>query len=358
MSLDRDELALRAALDRRRPMSLPPELLRRLEGITTEVPQLRPLPVRIAIGVAPWLAIAAAAVVVAVAPLLAAPHLSAGDAQFVWTAANPGDSFADVGIFGFPWVVLVVVLALVGAVATGWNVLHGRRAFDWLRLRRRKGERARPRDLLVTCGAVFAMFWVFQAFSAAAGHGSPWQDGVSYGSRNAPGPEVSEVRPGGAWMDEMVDETYADTSAVPFWVYRLMPGDPFTVIASARNATALPMTILGLPRRDNTPRAFGWTGLGLLRDPATMSTAPGDVQAFTPVTLAPGEEVTLVLAGVAGRCADPAAVVPPSTTSDSSGTTVTMGPGFTLVYEVFGWRMTGTAFPPFHLVVPTTAGCE
>ena len=116
MSLDPEELAIREAFERRRPAAVPVELLARVAAVPGEVRPLRPMPVRVALGVAPWVAVAASGLVLAFGPRivasLAGPGTGAPSPDAAWTPANPGGGFATEGIFGFPWLPMLPLVAL------------------------------------------------------------------------------------------------------------------------------------------------------------------------------------------------------------------------------------------------------
>jgi hypothetical protein len=107
---------------------------------------------------------------------------------------------------------------------------------------------------------------------------------------------------------------------------------------------------------------MAYTGLGLPRDPSAVGAAGADVLPFHPVTLDPGEGVPVVVAAVAGRCADPNGEIRPTSETITSGNTTTTryyyGPGITVVYEFLGWRIEDEAQPPLEVVVPTREGCQ
>jgi len=354
MSLDPDELAIREAFDRRRPAAVPPELLARVEAVPAEARPLRPMPVRLALGVAPWLAVAAAGLVLAFGPRFAAtysgPGTGAGSPEVSWTPANPGGGFANEGVFGLPWVPLLPLLALLVAgwaarrVRAGGPVIPTRhdvwRALTW-RLRT-------VRQFLAYAALMLGLLTLVMLVSAG--------DPIVMGSFVAPGPELSELRDDGAWRDESQPPGDEQRTDGQHYVFARRPGESFSTLVSIRNAWPVPITILGLLRQDGVTTAgllegsdAIQTGLGLLQDPHRIVSEPGNVVQFRAITLGPGEETGLVIGYSAGSCADPTA--DPATN---------MGPvdsSITLVYDLFGWRRTGEAWPPFELTVPAVAGC-
>jgi hypothetical protein len=184
----------------------------------------------------------------------------------------------------------------------------------------------------------------------------PFREPLSPGSMAA--------APGSVESRDISSDRYDETGTVDVsqdteYVYRLSPGDTYTTIVTVRNTGSVaPITLLGLPRDPDgatgaaTPGSVTVpTGLGLLRDPSAPSLAPGEVLPFHPVTLAPGEEVGVVIGNLAGPCADPAAIVP------AQGSDPRPAVGIPFVYETFGWRRVGEVYPPFQVTVAGTPGC-
>ena len=184
----------------------------------------------------------------------------------------------------------------------------------------------------------------------------PFREPLSPGSMAA--------APGSVESRDITSDPYEDTGTVygsqdTEYIYRVRPGDTFTTIVTVRNTGSFaPITLLGLPGGPDdttgavTPGSVSVpTGLGLLRDPSAPSLAPGEVLPFHPVTLAPGEEVGVVIGNLAGPCADPAANVP------DQGSDRRAAVGIPFVYETFGWRRVGEVYPPFQVTVAATPGC-
>lgn len=355
MSLDPDELAIREAFARRRPAAVPPELLERVAAVPGEVRPLRPMPVRLALGVAPWLAVAAAGIVFAFGPRLAASLAGPGpgvgaDPGTAWTPANPGGGFVNEGIFALPWVPMLPLLALLVA---GWTLRRIRsggpivptRADVWRTLTWRASS---VRQVLAYTVPMLGLLALFMAVATG--------DPIVFGSAAAPGPEMTELRQDGVSWDETQGPGQEPQDDGQRYIFAMRPGESFSTVVSIRNVWPVPITILGLARRDGVTTAdllqgadAVENGLGLLRDPQRISAWPGDVGAFMPFEMAPGEDVALVVAYTAGSCADPAS---DSTLDPSAG-----GRGITIVYDLFGWRRTGSAWPPFELTVPASPGC-
>ena len=256
------------------------------------------------------------------------------------------------GPFGISPVPLLAVL-LVGSLA-------------WAIARARRGEDLRPRFSMSSLRRAVTWkprtvrgwipVWGFYLVFFGVLTGTIVFDPIRYGSVYGPGPEVDEVTAGGHWYDEAAGDI-VPRPAAPEYVFRVSPGDAFSVILSVRNVWPIPITVLGLVQSPGqaTPETLqgndaAWNGLGLLRDPAVVSALPQDVVPFHPVNLLPGQEVTLVLAYVAGECADPTAGLPVELP-------YSYNPGISLVYDVFGWRAVGRTYPPFDQAIPVREGC-
>ena len=365
MSLDPDELEIREAFERRRPATVPPELLARVAAVPGEVQPLRPMPVRLALGVAPWLAVGAAGLALAFGPRFVAslpgPATGALDPGATWTPANPGGGFADEGIFGAPWVPALLFIATAAIVQAAWTRV--RRVRDGALIVKPTGPSAgrsagpaTRRGKLKVVGQ-FGLIVVASMVLTSLGSIDP----ILYGSTGGPGPEVTEVRDGeGTWFDETVEPPEDRLQgAVPNYVFRVQPGDAFSTLVSIRNTWPVPITVLGLYREGGTTTDMllagadaVQNGLGLLRDTTRISAEAGDVVPFQPVALGPGEEVVLVVAWVAGSCADPTADV-----TFHGSESWAARPFVNVVYDVLGWRRQGWTYGPFDISVPSTPGC-
>ncbi len=96
--------------------------------------------------------------------------------------------------------------------------------------------------------------------------------------------------------------------------YRLVPGEAFTFALKIGNPGVLPLTIRGLDEvRTSQPNPYvvsivsaGWvvqpTDDGAI---SILSARPEDASVSWPVTLAPGDDLVIVILGRAGPCADP-----------------------------------------------------
>jgi len=344
-----EELALEAALRRRRPSTLPDGFAARLDRVPDEVRPFRSLAVRSGLAVLPWAAVATVALIVAVAPrFLTAGLSSVGTAPASgWDPAAPGGGFADVGPLGVPWVPILLLIALYAAITAVRRVLSGGPLLPDLRSWPRPwGWR---RDVIWEIAFIVVVALVIYALD-------PFREPLSSGSMAAAPDAVESREITGDRFDESGTEyVYQDSE----YIYRLRPGDAYSTIVTVRNTgTAAPITLLGLPRSLDDTTASGVpgsvsvpTGLGLLRDPTGSSLAPGDVLPFHPVTLLPGEEVGVVIGNLAGPCADPTAIVP------DQGSDPGPAVGIPFVYEAFGWRRVEEVYPPFQVTVAGTPGC-
>ncbi|MEW6226079.1 MAG: hypothetical protein AB1627_15755 [Chloroflexota bacterium] len=342
MTEDRAAATLRAALERRRPVAVPRELAERLDRIPIEVRPLLPLPVRATIAGLPWVVVAAAGIALAVGPQFLAdvPSGPGGTAAQIWDPANPGGGIADVGPFGLPWVPLLPFVAAYGlyravARARSGQSLVPRPRLRWPSWRPEPRRRMTRRESLGFVGSLAILTLVNSLVTAP----HPVSEGAVFG----PGPDVSEIRSDGP--------PYIDPAGLqapgrgPNYVYRVRPGGTYTYVVSLRNDGPLPITILGMPAGGSA------SGLGLLRDPTDGSAKPANVVAFHPVELSPGAEVALVVAAVAGPCADPTlADEPPVVRWPTGVETVT----FAFVYDILGWRTVDHIWAPFAVTVP---GC-
>ena len=368
MSLEPEELAIRLAFEHRDAAGVPAALWERLDRIPDEVEPLRPLPVRLALGLAPWVAVIAAGLVLAFGPryLAATQTGTGGPAGSTWSAADPGGGFATIGVFGVPWAPVAIYVAIVGALAAATRVIgHGGT---------RPGGSGGPgsavprpsmsRGCAASTLVVLMTFLVANLLLAQGGMGPlAHGDMVVTGSVAASGPEVAEVMPGGIAPDEV--SGLPGATVVERYVYRVGPGEAFAFVVSVKNLSPLPITILGLPADapDAVPASpanqdYLWNGLGLLRDPTLVSAAPPDVVPFHPVNLASGDEVTLVVAAVGGACADPAGEIPPTAVTNTDGLSIAPGArGMGIVYDLLGWRVHGSFRPLADVVVPVRPGC-
>jgi hypothetical protein len=360
MALDPDELAIRHAFARRRPASVPPELAERVAAVPREVKPFRPLPVRLALGIAPWAAVAAVFVALVLGPRLLVgtpgPGTGGPTTGATWTPANPGGGFATVDVFGLPWVPLLPVAAAWGVIATVRRTRSGRglrpgrdelrRWFLGAPVQARASNRRRLAAVVITLALSLLAELVLV------------NDPLAHGSAGAAGPEVSEVRDDGIWRDEeRPGEPYEQLRGGADYVFRVRPGEAFSTIVSVRNTWPVPVILLGIDRAQqgtaySSETSADWNGLGLLRDPTRILAGPGDVLPFHPVTLGPGEETVLVIAWIGDRCADPTAPLPPFEQG-----VVRFNPGLPLIYDVAGWRRTGYVYPTFDMTVPRRTGC-
>jgi DNA-directed RNA polymerase specialized sigma24 family protein len=348
------DAVVRAAVSRL-AMPATPDLREHLVRIPDEIRPLRRRAVRRLVTAAPWVAVVVVAVGLVLLPTLAWAVAAAlgGGPQGAWDPNDPGRSEAGLGLLATPMPALLAVAAAGVAVrAVGRRVAGVRPSIE----RRGVGDELRRAATVVLVAVVLQLV----AASAGVGLLSP-HDAVVAVAASAPGPMAPEVGAGDNWVDE-VEGTYWREAPIPRWTFLVRPGEGFRYVVRARNGSLVPITILGVPehrftldeRLDGT--ASTRTSLGLLRDPAVVSSDPADVVPFHPVLLLPGQEVAIVVARMGGSCADPEAAVDPPT---GVGGSVERGaPGMAIVFDVLGWRVDGDFWPPVDVVVPTTPGCE
>lgn len=137
--------------------------------------------------------------------------------------------------------------------------------------------------------------------------------------------------------------------------YPLQPGAPFTFGMTVRNRGPLPVTILGLDGVQPTgpnPYVASIVGLGFVKQATddgfvtTLSARPEDTTVAWPSTLAPGEEMAIVMLGRAGPCAEP-------------GGTGSILPllHVQLTYRVVGIERAESVGLPVALFVPAKTSC-
>jgi hypothetical protein len=348
---DREDVAIRAALERRRPTSAPPELRERLAAIPSEIEPLPGMPVRIALGIAPWAVLAAAVVV-----LVRWPALAANSPQSPITIVPPWDpsttgGYASTGLLAVPWIPIAAWIAGFGAIAT-------------IRRIRTEGTAVSPRTWLgwvrsylftrspSLAGRIGGTLLWFVPLLGVQVIGS-WDPLVS-ADPFGPGPLVAEGRTDGVWQEDWIEhassyQTFPGPCVQecpgPRYVYRLRPGDMYTWLVTIRNEGGVPVTLLGRNARDGQ-LPLQPSGLALLRNPGLLSADQANLRAFDPVSLPPGETVTVAMVQTADTCADPAADVTQRGRYAAS---------YPLVYDVLGWRRVGDVFPHFSV---TVAGCD
>lgn len=355
---ERAELAVRAVLARRRPTTLPDGLAERLDSIPDEVKPFPAAPVRLVVAVLPWAAVAVAGLVLALGPRLIARSVSIGTApDTTWDPASPGGGLASVGWFGLPWVPALPFIALLGAVWAIRRVRSGRSLVPRPRIGRYVPRLPTTKAERLTRIACFVLgLGIFVALPR------DW-DPLAYDFAAGPGPGFAEILEDGHVIEE--GRQPFETQTGQHVIYRLSPGQGFNYMVTVQNVGPVPVTIFGVPGDGATPgasslagRSFVTTGLGLLRDPNIIRSEPGDVVPFHPVELAPGEAIPIVVASMAGACADPTAVVPAGNVGTGPAMSSAAGLTWTpLVFDVFGWRRIGYVWPPFEITVATTPGC-
>jgi hypothetical protein len=350
VTLDRDELALKAALDRRRPAGLPPGLVERLNTIPDEVAPLRSLPMRLTLGIAPWAAVAAAALILVFPRATLPVDDASAPASGLWDPATTGGT-ASTGIFVIPWVPVLLWIIVIGAIATVRHVRRGgaiRGPRAWGRWLRPYLHWRAPRTSWTGRIMFLLLFWVPWIAVRLVGNWDP----LSAADPFAPGPTVAEVLRDGLWHDDSIEhassygwgpgEPCLAECPGPRYLYRVQPGERYWWLETIRNDGPLPVTLLGRRATDIQPSPIG---LGLLRDPSVLSADPANLRPFEPVVLGPGATVTVAVVQEADACADPA--------GSSAWGRYAMGSPF--VYDVLGWRRVGHVYRHFSV---TEAGCD
>lgn len=307
------ERAIRAALADLRPEGMPPTALRAsvmlIPTTLRREPVWRRLARAFAVPVAAA-AIAATAILVAVfgltrAPLVRVPP-SGGGAQPPVIGFDPsleGMGFITATI---PSLAIAGVLFIVVGAAVAARTLFSAGAST---------NRGRATVLLGVVAAI-------------AGVGLTQLDvGLAEGSlRGAPLGYVEE--PGSELQDQLV------------WVATAAPGEPTVGIFSLRNTAAVPVRIEGIVVPSNYDDIVGWqwTALWMPADSPGWSAPPLDeVRPFEPVTLGPGEDLSVYLAGRAGPCAYGPTYQPGGGEESNPGLGgwTPLGPEITVAYSVF-----------------------
>ncbi len=136
--------------------------------------------------------------------------------------------------------------------------------------------------------------------------------------------------------------------------YRLSPGDPFVLTSKIHNPGVLPLTVLGLEGVSTTepnPYIASIVSLGWVVQPSDgrvtyLSARPEDASARWPVTLAPGDELAIVVVGRAGPCA----------AADDIVRTVPLS-RFDIAYRALGIRRTAVVELPAAVFVTSKSPC-
>jgi hypothetical protein len=342
MSEEPEELALRAALARRRPAVLAEGIASDVHRIPDDVRPLAPLALRLAVAIFPWAAVAAVGIALVVGPLSLPPQPSVGTpATSEWDPANPGGGLAEVGPFGIPWVLGLLLIALIEIFSAVQRAWLGRPLFPRPHIPRRGVKRSSvktqsKRESRIMLVGIFAGILLLNSVEDA------W-DPLSVGFAGGPGTGLSEV----------IHYPRSGTD----YIYRVKPNEAFTYLVTVRNRGPVVVTLLGLLRDPDATaspppaRSYVSNGLGLLRDPSFISADPSNVVPFHPVELAPDQEVTVVVAWLGGSCANPAGTWHVDTDLEQSSIIARF------VYEAVGWRRVGEVYPRFDISVPTTPGC-
>lgn len=181
----------------------------------------------------------------------------------------------------------------------------------------------------------------------------------------------SVTAPGLGWNERRTDGINPERLADPFGglsdppgivtfggsrdIYRVTSGQPLTYVVAVRNDWPVSIRLLGRwtdsTASTDATEAIGSapTGLGLLRDPNTIDASIENTIPFTSVDLAPGAEVSVVVAEVGRPCADPNRKLP--IRIPSNAWTV---PRMDFVYEVFGIEAVGSFGITPEVTVPSS----
>jgi hypothetical protein len=263
------------------------------------------------------------------------------------------------GISGaIAWILTVALLLTLLAVLLlgSWRLLTGRSA--------RTEHQPGPRLTRKRFGANIVMgIVVFLAFSALRNVSlSPLEPGSTSGSGlgvtqardDGIDPFLLQFRPG---LVDVTDQPPVSGSSVfdgPRSVYAVAPGQPLTYMVSVKNSWPIGIRLVGRWRDSSAPtdatEPIGATpaGLSLLREENVLDWGPESTKPFAPVDLAPGQEVTLVVAEVARDCADPAKVLPAR--HDAEPITI---PAIQFVFETFGIQGIATVGLSPEVTVPS-----
>jgi hypothetical protein len=261
-----------------------------------------------------------------------------------------GVGLAQDGLFAVPWIPLLLWSSVLGVAAL------------WLRRRGRRASAGGPaengdppqepwwrRRLSPPARLLLLVAWIVPLIG--------WQLTKSWDPLSAaavaPGPAVTETRSDGTWQDDSIENAMSWSWSAgrpclsecrgPRYVYRLKPGEPYSLDVTIRNDAPFPVTLLG--RRNPESEPYGW-GLAWSSDPATSSADPTTLEPFRPIELAPRGTTLVTMVMLAPECANPDADVE---VPDKGAY------GYPFVYEVLGWRRVGYVWP--HAAM-TVAGCH
>jgi hypothetical protein len=256
-------------------------------------------------------------------------------------------------ISGVAFLLILLAVLLLGT----WRLLTGRSAQAERRPPQRLTRRRFGANLVI--GVV-----VLSAFVATKYVSVPPLEPGSFGgsglgvteARNdGIDPFFEQLRPG---LVQVTDQPPVSGGSVfdgPRSVYAVVPGQPLTYIVSVQNSWPIGIRLLGrwrdstAPTDATEPIGSTPTGLSLLREPdAVLDAGPDATKPFVPVDLAPGEEVTLVVAEVGRDCADPTKAVPAR--QDEEAFKI---PRIQFVYEAFGIEGIATVGLSPEVTVPS-----
>jgi hypothetical protein len=352
---DRVEAALRSAYAARnaRPTA---ELRARLDAIPGEVAagwSVRRRALGLVLGVTA-LAGATIAVLVAVRNLsrTAVPPPGVGSST-PFDPAHPNGGLAALSgvTFDAIWAVVYVSTALFVAVPLTWI------AIAWVRGLGHAPKPTRPRpqlsrrrqlvNIVQGIATVTVVLIVQSAFRPPP---------LSPGSFAQLGLGLNEIRSDGVGLVDASIHGFLYTSddAGPRGVFRVGPGGPLTYVVTVRNTWPIGIRLMGrwadsAARTDATePTGTTPTGLGLLRDPSKDDGSIENTAQFSPVDLAPGAEVALVVTEVGRDCADPTRILPERRPYDTVS-----APAIQFVYEAVGIEGIATVGLMQEVTVPS-----
>jgi hypothetical protein len=328
------------------------ELRARIAAIPTSAPARRFAWLRSPVGVVA-VAVGVVVALVAIARIRGLVHLPAqsdvGAVPAPYDPAHPTGGLAAVtgvtfdGISGSVSTILLVALSVIlltVLVRRVWRDLTGRSPSAEPRAGQRLTWRRFVANLAMAVVVVLGFSVVKNLFAVPLGPGSFSGSGLGVTEARDDGidPFLVKLRPGSVEVTEQPPVSGSSVFDGPRSVYAVAPGRPLTYLVSLRNSWPIGIRLLGR-WRDSTaatdatePTGSTPTGLSLLREPdVVLDAGPDATKPFAPVDLAPGEEVTLVVAEVGRDCADPTKAVPARRDSESFSI-----PSIEFVYEAFG----------------------
>jgi hypothetical protein len=329
------EARLRTALVELRPADGAPATLRaRVDAVpdrladTGIVGRIRRIVAAPIVVTAPVVVVAIALAALAFRQVPPPSHLNAGGApapSFDPTAEGPGLLYGVIPT-------LIIVPGSVALLSLALALRHLRRA-RWI-----GGWRGAMRlALICLVGGGAAALALQPGFQWLGGGYGPV---LGYGLQ-------AEARPGS------FDET-------PLWYETAPPGGPLVLAISITNPGPLPIQLDGIVEDPNAPlvSAARWVGMTVGQDQASFGEPLNHLLAFTPRTVAPGEQLIVYLAGKAGPCAfGPTFTLDNAATSEDIGGYSSKGPEITFAYSVLGLSSSAPFELPMKLVEPLRNRC-